>query len=95
MKHARGTTFHHLGHTTQLLGEQSALASSQSSEHYLVTFYDKLSAAAGLFFLHPDLQRATLKDDNEILSKVITEHDDIYMFTKYDHSILKNVIVRI
>ena len=50
MQDARGTPFNHLGHTTQLLCVQSALTSGQGSEHFLVTFYDKLSAAAGLFF---------------------------------------------
>ena len=39
-----------MGHTTQLLCGYSALAPGLGSEHYLVAFYDKLSAAAGLFF---------------------------------------------
>ena len=49
MEHARVTPFHHLGHTTQLLCGQGALAPSQGCEH-LVAFDDKLSAAPGLFF---------------------------------------------
>ena len=50
MQDARGTPFNHLGHTTQLLCGQSALTTGQGSERSLVAFYDKLSAAAGLFF---------------------------------------------
>ena len=50
MHYARGTPFNHLGHTTQLLCGQSALTTGQGSERSLVAFYDKLSAAAGLFF---------------------------------------------
>ena len=50
MHYARGTPFNHLGHTTQLLCGQSALTTGQGSEHFLVAFYDKLSATAGLFF---------------------------------------------
>ena len=41
--------FNHLGHTTQLLCGQSALTNGQGSERFLVDFYDKLSAAVGLF----------------------------------------------
>ena len=50
MHYARGTPFNHLGHTTQLLCGQSTLTNGQGSEHFLVAFYDKLSATAGLFF---------------------------------------------
>ena len=50
MQDARGTPFNHLGHTSQLLCGQSALTTGQGSERYLVAFYDKLSATAGLFF---------------------------------------------
>ena len=49
MQDARVTPFNHPRHTTQLLGGQSALTTGQSSERFLVDFYDKLSAAAGLF----------------------------------------------
>ena len=52
-QHARVIPFNHLGHTTQLLCGQSALAPGQGSEHYLVAFYDKHSATSGLFFCHP------------------------------------------
>ena len=48
--YARGTPFNHLGHTTQLLCGQSTLTTGQGSEHFVVAFYDKLSATAGLFF---------------------------------------------
>ena len=44
-----------MGHTTELLCGQSALAPSKGSEHYLVAFYDKPIDAAGLFFWHPEL----------------------------------------
>ena len=50
MQDARATPFNYLGHTTQLLYGQSALTTGQGSERFLVAFYDKLSAAAGLFF---------------------------------------------
>ena len=50
MQDARGTPFNHLVHITQLLCGQSTLTNGQGSEHFLVAFYDKLSAAAGLFF---------------------------------------------
>ena len=35
------------------LGIQPSCSVGKSSEHYLVAFYNKLSAAAGLFFLTP------------------------------------------
>ena len=57
------TPFNHLGHATQLLYGQSALVPDQDTEHYLVAFYDKLKAAAGLFFWHPDLQGAANNED--------------------------------
>ena len=47
--HARGTAFHNLVDCVQ-----SALASVQGSEHYLVAFYDKLSSSAAPFFWHLD-----------------------------------------
>ena len=50
MQDARGTPFNHLGHTTQLLCGQGALTIGWDSERSLVAFYDKLSAAVGLFF---------------------------------------------
>ena len=50
MQDARGTPFNHMGHTAQLLCGQSTLTNGQGSEHFLVAFYDKFSAAAGLFF---------------------------------------------
>ena len=56
MYEARGTPFNHLGHTTQLLCGQSALTNSQGPGRFLVTFYDKLSAAAGLFLYHTGLK---------------------------------------
>ena len=49
MYNTRGTPFNHLGHTTQLLCGQSALTNGQGSERFLVAFYNKLSASAGLF----------------------------------------------
>ena len=33
----------------------------KGSEHYLVAFYDKLSAATGLFFRHPDLHGSSVQ----------------------------------
>ena len=56
---ARVTPFHHLGHTAQLLCGQSAPAPGQGSEHYLVAFYDKLTA--DLFYWHSDPHGAWLK----------------------------------
>ena len=38
------------GHTTELLYGQSVPIPDYGSERYLMAFYDKLNAAAGLFF---------------------------------------------
>ena len=78
--------FNHLRYTTQLLCWQSALQNpiptpGQGSEHYLVAFCDKLSAAASLFFWHPD------QHDSEImLNQVSVIHffiSFIYEMTLY------------
>ena len=45
----RGTPFNHLGNITQLLCGQSTLTNGQGPGRFLVAFYDKLSAAVGLF----------------------------------------------
>ena len=57
-KRGRGTQFHHLEHITRLICEQSALAPGQGFEQYLVASYDRLSAAAGLFFIKQEPHEA-------------------------------------
>ena len=39
------------------------------SEHYKVAFYDKLNAAAGLFFRHPDPHGTENHEDKYPMSK--------------------------